>query len=519
MKSVKKLFSAILVMFGAAFLVCAFGVALMMIFHISLFGYTFVSGDGSKITQEYSEAQTEALKSVEIESSGVGVKIVNSTDDGFQKCIVSMSQGAQGVAKDTVKKNTFKDVEHPVIDENGVMKIETVEPTGFIWKNDSIITITLPKTKTLENLRIKTASTNIIFGDSESNCSINNLSFTSTNHSLVSNMALTNIESLENLDLNVQSGRMVIDANIANAVNIETERAVIIFNKDIGGTVNISGNNPDIQFGYIPDSYISDIESGKSSTGLTEVNIGGDLNLIELEKGSVRIAGTVSGCAYLNKSFVTFVANNINKGISCDEGLNDIKIIGALRVENADGTCQIKTTGALFINASHAKLVVDTSNNLTIKNAYESVDVISSGGNTNIAFNKMATSKTISVLQKNGNIEVSNIMDTASLTAENGKIIADFKNVSGNNNLRAKSGVEVTIKDGEQFTLILQGKATTKLDVKLGAVVYDNWETSTAVGDLKYIQDNVNAGSDELLEDRLSILLENGGNITAKFAN
>ena len=110
-------------------------------------------------------------------------------------------------------------------------------------------------------------------------------------------------------------------------------------------------------------------------------------------------------------------------------------------------------------------------------------------------------------------------MDTANLTAENGKIVADFKNVSGNNNLRAKSGVEVTIKDGEQFTLILQGKATTKLDVKLGAVVYDNWKTSTEVGDLKYIQDNVNAGSDELLEDKLSILLENGGNITAKFAN
>ena len=562
MQLIKKVFNSILILVGILLMVALFAFAIMMIFHVNLFGYTYASQNMTGDIYYYDQSEVNSL---EIDTDAADIVLMPASDASITKVSVVMIQDFQGIVKSDVKKYSYNVATNtegsefssqPVL-KDGVLKIATKEPKGLMFRNKTIISIELPQSLILDNLKIATASDAVDIGyDHE--LTVNNMTLINKNKSLLSKIAVSQYLTIQGkLNLETSYGRITINSTIKNDVYIKTEGGSIIFNKDVEGDVLIEGKNPYVEFGSVPEKPVNTLENSKveeytrqkkmetnpskiedlqnkinsetiavtkALNDIRQVNIKGNLNIIDCEDGNVKVGGTVHGFVYIQSQNLQLWANNVEDGITCDSGANNIRIFGSLCENNLGKTCTIKNgDGHLYINHCYANVnVYAEKNGVFIKNAHSNVYVENKDYGTTVNFAEGVLGKTLEVYQDRGKITATNLSGRTILKALTNSVTAEFLSIQGDDNvIEAKTGATIKVKDGNIFTFIAKGNAkSVKPNVNFGSVKYDSWNGNVngsrieVIDKITYRHDNINtAQTDTDLSNNLTVYVTDGGTL------
>lgn len=570
MQLIKKVFNSILILVGILLMVALFAFAIMMIFHVNLFGYTYASQNMTGDIYYYDQSKVNSL---EIDTDAADIVLTPASDASITKVSVVMIQDFQGIVKSDVKKYSYnvatntegtKFSNQPVL-KDGVLKIATKEPKGLLFRNKTVIKIALPQKKgsadyILNSLKISTASDAVDIGNDHA-FTVNDMTLVNKNKSLLSKIAVSDYLTIQGkLNLETSYGRITINSTIKNNVHIKTEGGSIIFNKDVEGDVYIEGKNPYIEFGSVPEKPVNTLENSKveeytrqkkmeknakiiedldrkiesenrninkALQDIKQVNIKGNLNIIDCEDGDVKVGGTVYGFVYIQSQNVQFWANNVEDGITCDSGANNIRVFGSLCKTKPGKTCTIKNgDGHLYINHCYANVdIYATKNGVFIKNAHSNVSVDNKNYGTTVNFAEGVFGKTLEVHQEKGKITATNLSGRTILQADTNSVTAEFLDIKNENVITAKSGATIKVCDGKIYTFVAIGKAkAVKLDVSLGSVKYDSWNSNTD-NSLVYVKDNITYRHDNIntstvptevnkkLSDSLTVSITDSGKI------
>lgn len=487
MQLIKKLFYAILILFGIGVMVVLFMFAIMMVFHVSIFGYTYANVN--KVDGKTYDFDRNAIDSIEIETNATNVEFFYTEDSGDNTISIMLREDFQGIIKDNVTRYSY--TKEPIV-EDKVLNITTTEPDGLMFKNSTVIYISLPQGKVMENVSIKTNSENISFGQDE--FQVKNLNVISTKKSLSPGVSLgNNLKITESLSLETYAGRINVGADIGGDVNIKTHLGTILFNKSVNGNVTISGDNPHIEFGTVTQAFIDKVksESDYDATSLNKVNISGDLTIDGVENGgNIKISGTVGGFVYMKSPNMSLWVNNIDHGIVSENGSDEIIIFGSVGSQDTSKTCTLHVGGNTIINNPYMSLeIYADKNGVDVRNARNNVYIENNNWDTKISFADGALNKTLTILQEHGNIIAKNIQGKANLIATNGKVTAIFKNIVGENKVQAKTEADVKIADGtSEYILTAKSRNSTTLKIDLGAQQYRDWSSAQEEGDYRQIQ-------------------------------
>ena len=514
----KKLFQTILILFGVGILVCLLGFAIMMIGHVSLFGYSYISLSYQTSTTN-NDFSVEGLTKLDIETSNIDVRIVKpstnpSGNTGYYAFVVEM----QGIVKSDVLDVKFKDAVKPQI-VDGALVIRTVAPEGFFFRNNTVLEINLPQDKAIDEIKINTNSKEVNFGSS--NFEVNKLDITAGKSFLNNPVTLgENLKINQELKINANYGRINVNSTLNGNVVVESLAGSIVINKDIGGNLTVKGSNPLVTVGTIPGNWRDRKDLNSSDlNSLKSVSIGGDLLIDKLEDGgNVKVSGTVNNVTISQSSIVEFWANKINCVLSCNDGSNNIRVFGSLGSGNPSGLSTINTgEGSLFINNSYCVLnITAQKGDVFIENANNKVTINSTNGSSTVHFNKDAAACEVNISNDNWNIEVTNIKGKAILNAKSGSVNAAFLSVSGQNEIYARRNVDVRVKDGSEFKLITSSNINSgSVEVNMPPVIYDNWTGSTTEGSWRVKSSLINT-TNESISNILLLRISGNDKIVAK---
>jgi hypothetical protein len=497
MTLIKKIFNMILILIGIAFLVALAGFAIMMIGHVSLFGYTYISLNHKIEAQTFNPIE---LKEINVETPNIDVRILNSSDATLTYGAYSIRVDMQGIVKDSIKKVSFINEESYY--SNGVLNLKTTAPDGLLFKNNTILEIVLPKNLSAKTVKIVT-NRNVNFGSSD--FVVDNLEITASKKFLNSPISLgSNITINEKLTLNTNYGRIIVNSKINGDLKVNSLAGSVLVNTNVGGDVDITGSNPMVEIGSIPGKWRNkkDISSSDISN-LKAVNVSGNLIIHELEGGgNVKVSGSVKNVSVTESPSVEFWGVNVSR-LTCSDGSNNIRIFGML----GDGSLSSSTLnigeGSLFINScTNIINITAQKGDIYIADAQNNVNIESKNGSSTVHFNKDVSNKSVTITNDNHNIEVTNINGVANLTAKKGKVTATFLKVVGQNNIYAQRNIDVKVKDGSTFKLITKAKAGG-VDVNMSPVMYTNWDGAVNEDGWKVktniINDNGAATDNELL--------------------
>ena len=549
----KKIFNTILILIGIVLMVVLAGFAIMMFGHVSLFGYTWLS-----LSQTESQLQftfsPDNLQTIDIETKNLDITIEYFDDASTTGGVVEIVTNMQGIVKDDVKEVSYCEEtvdedgnkqytvinkDSIVVDSNGVLKIRTLEPTGFLFKNNSRVRIYLPQKKSnntsfrLQNLKISTASNNINVGNNNQ-FKINNLEVTSSKKLFNASVKLDkNVVVENNLILNTNYGRITVDAQINGNLKVNSLAGSILVNSNIGGNVDITGQNPLVEIGSMPGSWRNRKDSYTDMTDEIINNnkakgVFGDVIIHDIEKGgNVKVSGVVGGDTYINAGDIEFWAGFVLKGLYCDEGSNNIRIFGSVGVDITElepaygatltifgATDDVKYCslnigdGSLFINnAYHTLSITAKKGDVYINRIQNGAEINSTNGGATVC----ESHGDLTVHCDNHNISVSNIYGSVNLTAMRGKVAATFVNVSGENTIIAQRNIDVSVKDGNAFNLTTKAKAGA-VDVKMLPVEYNNWNGIEKQDGWFVRTDEINGGN---VSNTLLLQMNGGDKITA----
>ena len=549
----KKIFNTILILIGILLMVVLAGFAIMMFGHVSLFGYTWLSLSQTESQLQFTFSPNN-LQTIDIETKNLDIIIEYFDDASTTGGVVEIITNMQGIVKDDVKEVSYCEEtvdedgnkqytvinkDSIVVDSDGVLKIRTLEPTGFFFKNNSRVRIYLPQKKSnntsfsLQNLKISTAS-NIINVGNNKKFLINNLEVTASKKFLNTSVSIgEKVIINDNLTLNTNYGRINVNAEIKGNLKVNSLAGSILVNSNVGGDLDITGENPLVEIGSMPGSWRNRKDSYKDMTKEIMDNkkakgVFGDVIIHDIEKGgNVKISGVVGGDTYINAPDVEFWAGFVLKGLYCDEGSNNIRIFGSVGVNITEleptygaaltifgATNEVKYCslnvgdGSLFINNSYHVLSITSNKGDVYINRVQNGSEINS---TNSGVTVCESHGYLMVHCDNHNISASNIYGTVNLTAMRGKVAATFVNVSGESTIIAQRNIDVSVKDGNAFNLTTKAKAGA-VDVKMLPVEYDSWD-GVEKQDGWYVRtDAINGGS---ASNTLFLQMNGGDKITA----
>ena len=524
MKLVKNMLKTLLITIGIAIMIVLVGFAIMMFFHVSLFGYTFVNHED--VTEKvFAESEVNTLNKIEIDTDKANI-IVAYTETDSTGMIVKKFQDFQGVFKDNLQRVIYvspgfneEEVEKlPTTDydikiSGNTLKIRTIEPKGLYFKNDSKITIYLPKNKVLDNLVIESASKVINIGNDKA-FEVKNLEITANKPFFPSTVQISDkLVVKEDLKVKTNYGRIAINSDLRGNVTIDSLGGSITFNTNITGNVTIKGVNPAVEFGHFP----MDLQYNKNYdySSITRYNIGGNLIVDECtDGGNVKVTGSISGFAYIRAPYLEFWASEINQGLTCVGGFNEVrvyeKLIGATSsIESGDGS--------VYINHAHCKLDINSNKGtIEIANAHNNVEISNTYGDIIVNFANSEFNKTINATAQHGRIKATNIIGKATLIANGGNVDAQFYYVFGQNTIRAKFNANIVVEDNRTFEFIAKAKSA-KIDVVLGSVEFHNWDNATPEDGWKTVSGIVNSQGYTPGES-ITVEVTDNGSITASIA-
>ena len=478
MSLIKNILKSIAILFGIAILVALFGIAIMMVFNVEIFGYKYVkvdSGEKNLITE------VNNADKISIQTNGVEVEIVNTND--ASNIEFKFKSDMHGL----FKTDSISDFNNPVsytagFDADNVYEIVINEPSGLYFGNASKLKIWLPNTMTISDLNIKTGTDKITFSGNTTSRQIVNLSMevaTDLKDYTISDSFTVN----QNLTLKTSSGRFYVNAKVNGNVDIESNVGTFIFDKSVGNgssSVSIKGENPSVEFGNINDKN-------------SNVDINGDI-AVECNKGGlIKVSGEVKGTvSVINSPYAELHLESTAKQVTATDGFEKMYITNL----NGDATIS-KGDGYLYIKNCNASnlTVTGNKNDVVIENLYGDAEISNDYGGIDVTY--MATYKANSVFKahtENGMINVKNIPCKVDLSSEKGNIYAEFVNIVGSNVITTNNQIGVKVKDNLQYNLTAKSK-TGDLSISLGSANFDSWEGAETVDDYKVLTTAVNGGS------------------------
>ena len=224
MQLIKKVFNSILILVGILLMVALFAFAIMMVFHVNLFGYTYASQNMTGDIYYYDQSEVNSL---EIDTDATDIVLMPASDASITKVSVVMIQDFQGIVKSDVKKYSYNVAtntegtefsDQPVL-KDGVLKIATKEPKGLLFRNKTVIKIALPQKigsadYILNSLKISTASDAVDIGNDHA-FTVNDMTLINKNKSLLSKIAVSDYLTIQGkLNLETSYGRITINSTI-----------------------------------------------------------------------------------------------------------------------------------------------------------------------------------------------------------------------------------------------------------------------------------------------------------------
>ena len=516
MKLMKNMLKTFLILIGILVMVALFGFAIMMIFHVSLFGYTYVKYENITSYDGFTSAEVASLTEIDLTTTKANVVVAHSSVS-TSKVIVSNLQNFQGIFKDKVQKVGYTDPNseekqagYTLKIEDGVLKIETIEPEGLYFINNNQIKIYLPQSTNISDIKIDSGANTIDIGEGK-NFTVQNLSISAERSVLPNNVSISDKLTVQgDLSLKTNLGKITINSTINGNVNINSNAGSITFNTNIAGNVSVSGRSPAVEFGHLPmdlkfnnDFDISDVKQYNILGNLVIDNCSG--------AGNVKVSGTVNGYVYIYNPDIEFWARNVNNSIICNGGANNIRVFEKLDGMTSTINCG---NGYLYLNNTYSSVIAEsTKNTVEIKNARNDVTVSNTYGDIVVEFADGVTKKIVATTEK-GSIKATKLRGEAKLTANGGNITASFENVAGSNEILAKYRANVTVVDNITYNFTARAKTAT-VDVKLGSVIYNNWNDAENVDGWKTRTDVIN-NNGSAPENSLTVTVTDNGKITAK---
>lgn len=413
MKKVGKYLSIILLILTGLFFVC-----LLFLFFVpksNLFGITFISYNEKTFTKFY---DAETIDSVVINSRAYNIEVKSSTSSKLYAQIENHSLGYVLVdnSKLTVDEAT----------NNKILTLTIAEPYGVAFKNNSSITLYVPKDKEINlslsnkkattkidntNLKLKNFSYSAQKGTlTVENASISgeiNLNLGKTTAKISSKVILNN----NNVNLKITTGKL--DASnciLGNVKIVSNERGVILLNEchtlsqpnqTSGGRVEANSINNLSFYGSDTNLYIKEITNGADiilTSGDVEINsLTGASNIIT-ESGNINIGSAFSSVTALTKSGEIVLSNAYYKVLATTTS-GDIKVNFNSEAHFASG----ESKEYRYLQAT------SVSGNVTANGVNSAQVEITGSGNATINFESVTSNLglTSDISTKKGNIFVS----------------------------------------------------------------------------------------------------------------
>ena len=210
----KNMLKTLLILIGILIMVAFFGFAIMMVFHASLFGYTYVRYE-KDASVEFTAAEVASLTTIDLTTAKADIVIGYTASEDRETMLVSNLQDFQGVFKDDVQRVDYTDPDseekqggYTLKIEGGVLKIETIEPQGLYFRNENVIKIFLPQSKHLPKLIIDSGARNINIGNSKE-FSVDELTIVAEKNKFINNVQISDKLTINNnLKLKTNLGKI-----------------------------------------------------------------------------------------------------------------------------------------------------------------------------------------------------------------------------------------------------------------------------------------------------------------------
>lgn len=464
MKKVGKyLLITILILLGLFF------ASLLFLFFVpksSIFGITFISYNECQYTKFYDD---DNIDNIVLESRSYEVNVKTHSSNQLYAKVENHSLGY------VLKDNQYLIVKESV--NNNTLTLTVVEPHGAAFKNNSEITIFVPKDK---EISLSISNKNALVNINDENLKINDLSYSTKNGSF--NLNKAQISGNLNLDLNKAIFTISKDVNLnSNNVNLKITTGKLNAKHSEFGNLNITGNERGV---ILFKSCANLTQSMQTSGGRIEANSvsninysGSDTNLYITEITSGAIIKLTNGEVYIGSI----------------SGTSDI----------------ITSSGNVTVGTANSNLtVLTTSGNIEISNAHNKVRTTSTSGNINVYFSADASFADSSNLEcryliatsASGNVTASginradvNITSSGAVSIAYAEFQADLGLVSSISTKRGS--IYVTVDSNAKFVLNSTTSGSSRINF-MQTEQYKGW-TDNNIKD-KEINGSKNANSNQI---------------------
>lgn len=474
----------LIVLLCAAFLEFAY---LFLVPNSSLFGIKYVSNKSAKYYQvgEYSTP----IQTIEIKTSNYSVEVtVDSEADQIQVYQKNDISGLVSTKKyKTGLKYSYDTVKNKLV-------IQTEETTGWVGFGSSHIEVTLPSVCVGEN-------TNLSIGASKkSDVKINGAE-----------------KTIRSLSVSVSRGDVAVDNISMSELKLNASNSDIVFGQKIGNNINtvtLNTGNSNVSFLKCGggDKEISQAKKEGRAVDVSNVSF----NIGKLEIGGMSKDGRVNLVKCNEIGSTNYPSNKISGGkIECIYVKDAVQLASkdcSLVVVDMDAVCSFQTSGygglkisgkangKINANSAQGEIYIDRLNegdcsfvtesgSITIKNATQSMQIISTSGDVNVKFaddigewSSSSSYREISNLRvKNGNVKIEGLNKVKLEVDDGGKanINLIYKRVLGQNDINLKSAkLRAIVPKNEGLTVKATCKNTALL-FQIGTIKSHNGEIFT----------------------------------------
>ena len=408
---------------------CCVGVLyLFFVPNSDLFNITYLNNN---ITIESTKHEMDKISKIELNSRAYNISVSTTEDETIHAEVFSNSFGF------VLTKNESAQVTSEI--KNNVLTFNIKEPYGFAVKNNSLIKLYIPSSKSFDlTINNKSAITTI----DSSALQINDLSYSTINGSI-----------------NLKSGSVLKDMKInLNKGIFNVSETFVTSNNDI--TLKLTTGKLNAEH-----SVFGDIEILKNTRGVIKVK-----ECVNLNEDISSAGGRID----IDKVFDMHV-------ITSDSNIKVDEINGATITLTGSGNIDLGTTlgvttlttnsGNISIDKAESLLVLKTeSGNITVDSTKLSTSVSTEYGNIIVNFAEDAesyldnkNSRVLYARLKNGKLTATGVehigsskLSTTSgiVVSENGRINLKMNNVYGNNYIDGKNGdVKVTVNKESVYVL------------------------------------------------------------------
>lgn len=425
-----------------------FFIGLLYLFFVpksTLFGITFISYNEKTLTSYYDASQ---VQKVVLNSHSYDIVVESSHSSKLYAKIENHSLGYVFTENKDLKVSESL--------TNNTLKINVVEPHGAAFKNNSLITIFLPKNQAID-LEIKNENAHVVIEDDD--VMIRTLTYSAEK----GNFDLRNATITEKLDLDLHKVNFDISSKAklnACVVDLKITTGRFDASSSTLGNINILKNERGV---ILLNKCGTLFQREKVSGGRIEAN----------EIGTLSFTGTDTNL------YITKITNGAIVNITS----------GDIKISTLSGTSDIITeNGNITIKTCSSKITTLTKDgNIKISKAYNKTSATTTNGDITVHFASDAEFATESnkdyrhliAKSSSGNVKASGLNSAIIKVTNKGNINVSFENFEANATLISsiesnKGSIYIKTKKDSAYVLNSETKGSSRINLSQ-TEVYNGW--------------------------------------------